>query len=323
MLTTVAMELPTPAILLDRLPDLAATDFALACARVVPSVRRIPLGSGEAEEIALRRGWKPLVRQLLDAADVERKQADFARDGFVTRIGQRFLVQGTGRIDRFPNARSGPGVERVLLFAGRERERVDEAAEIERAVPSRDERLGKLLGFPACCIRAFVETERPRETMQLLHRAQAHTAGRGDALLNVTDLRVFHYLPWIPCSFRCAPAIEYATRLERYLREHHAMFAEQVRATLRATRLILHADVQLALRGTWNETGDTYRVERAVPAAQFHPPGVQLGADEVHAVARLLVAVERSGSIRRAGGYLAIDGVNDAALASALLLEFE
>jgi hypothetical protein len=315
------MDEPSAATLRDRLPALAPDELERALALAQPRRPGPPLGSAEAEAIALRNGWKPVLREMLDESQLDARRAAFEREGFETSLGQRFVTHAAGRIDRSGTRKADGGTERVVLFVGRDENALREAAQLERDATLNDRRLGELLGYPRCCVDAFVGTPRPRTAMQLLRAAQRRTVGLGDALLDVADLRAFHFVPWTPCTFRCAPSIEYAARIDAWLGRHHPEFARDVRVRLRATRLVLHADVQIAIRGHWES--DVFVVERAVPASQFHPPNVRLPPESYEATARLLVALQRAGSLRRLDDTLAIDGLDPRALERALLLEFE
>jgi hypothetical protein len=195
----------------------------------------------------------------------------------------------------------------VALFAGRDRAMLERAVATEQSDVADDRTLGELLGFPPCCIERFLSVAPPRETMALLRAAQC-------------DLRQFHYLSWIPCSFRCEPSMEYARRIEAWLKRRDSAFADRVRAASSASRLLLHPDVQLSMRGTWR--GDRFEIESAWPTSRDHHPDVRLSDDAREAVARLQLAVERAGAVERSGAKLSIEGVDPACLRGALLVEF-
>src|SRR5204862_8206134 len=96
-----------------------------------------------------------------------------------------------------------------VLYVGRDPERVRAAvrAEVDSA---EEETVGRLLGYPRCCVAAFLELMAPRRNMHLHRLALANSAGPGHPRTNLLDLGVFHYLSWVPCSYRCPPSIAYA-----------------------------------------------------------------------------------------------------------------
>lgn len=312
------MPAPTSASLRDALPRPDEATLESALARVAPVGVRPPFGSGEAEEIALRRGWKPVVRQLLRGDQLERKRVGFEREGFFTAVGNMTVVRGAGAIGKHKGM--AQSIPRTPFFVGRDAARVEEAAAIERVERGDDRVLGTLLGFPSCCIEAFMQVPRPRGTMMLLHASNLATHGPGDYRLNVCDLRLFHFLPWIPCSFRCEASIAYASQLEAYVAAREPAFAIRTREALSAARLVLHPDVQLSMRGA--RQSNRFVIESVWPSARDHHPDVHLDADTREAVARLLVAVERASEIDLSGPTLAIAGIAAAPLADSLLVEF-
>lgn len=307
----------------DALPRPDAMTLASALDEVAPwATYRTPIGSGEAEEIALRRGWKPVLRQILAADQAQFARARFERDGFLTLRMEADTISSTTGSSRYRHVDGERTAGRVILFVGRDASGLAAAAGAEQRAGKGDAELGAILGFPSCCIEAFVRVPQPRPTVALLRAALAQTSGPGDFRLNVCELRMFHYLSWIPCSFRCPRSVEYASRIETELRTEHPAYAAVVAGRLSATRLFLHPQVQLSMRG--RTSGRTFVVDSVWPSVHDLPPDVRLDSEAREATARLLVAVRSAGVIRRSLlGALGIPGVARTSVHDALLIPFD
>ncbi|WP_236516959.1 DUF483 domain-containing protein [Sandaracinus amylolyticus] len=291
------------------LPD--APERARSAVRARPIV--YALGSGEADEVALCAGIKPLLRQVVRDADVAATRARFEALGLVVRdaVHRVETASTRGRV----------------LFVGRDARRVEEAVRVE-AAPEHDHELGRLLGYPRCCVEAYLAVPPPRDNLDAIARG-----GVGRARLNVLDLAVFHYVSWIPCSLSCALSSAYADAVASHIAERHAQFLAGrgarpvsrcppgcrhetfVRAiddALGAHRLVLFEDVQLSLRGTIDR--DVLRVAEVWPTARDRHPDARLDDLALEAVARLLVLVERAERVAVIDGVLSLD---DRAIVSA------
>ncbi len=283
-----------------------------------------PLGSGEADTIALLAGDKPLVRQLLDAGSLSRARIRFAELGLVSEAApasKSFAVR--------------PG--RTVIFFGRDASIVREAARLESRA-EHDEELGRLLGYPSCCIAAYLEAPLPRDNLALYRAAFVHTGAEEAAgRLNGLDLGVFHWISWLPCSFACAPSLAFANAVARAITERHdaalgrnapacapgcahEQFVERIDDALGARRLALHADVQVSMTGA--VSGASVRVERAWPTARDRHPSVPLDPDARDAVARLVTLVRRAREVAIHDGALHVDGEPIVKAAEVVLVPF-
>lgn len=315
----------------------------LARARVAAAERPLPypLGSGEADEVALFAGLKPLVRQLLPPDGVAAARARLAP------LGLALAEAATGGT---PVARRGsredPGLR--ALFVARDPALAREAARLE-ASPDHDRELGRLLGYPGCCVEAYLEIPAPRRNAAVASAAWARTreAGRWPrARLNVLDLAVFHYLSWLPCTLACAPSLAYADAVAAHLaRRHgqflgaaagapsepacpsgcrHQAFVADVDAALSAHRLLLLEDVQVSLTGDLE--GGAVRVVRAWATARDRHPAARLEAGALEAVARLQAVIAAGAVVAiepgPAGGVLLVDGRPLLATPDAALVTF-
>lgn len=295
------------------------------------------LGSGEADEVGLYAGFKPLVRQLLSPEALPAVRARFESLGLVVELARH--VEGEG----------GPAGAHVL-FAGRDPRRVHAAARLE-ARPDHDVELGLLLGYPRCCIEAYLAVPPPRGNLDVARAAAARTRaaspgpGRFLPRLNVLDLGVFHYVSWLPCRFDCAPSRAYADAVAHHIARRHGQFVGASRSVavapasacppgcrhqrfvarmdqaLAAHRLLLDESAQLSLTGR-HEDG-TIHVERAWATArdrqQGRPP---LTPETREALARLCALVEAAGAVTLDGPRLRVGGESVAELPGALLVPF-
>jgi hypothetical protein len=313
------------------LPLLDETRLAMARAEAVARPIDYPLGSGQAEELALRMGLKPVIRQVLDDADRAREGARFAALGLVVEEAECALLD-PGVPGEPPRHRPG----RALLV-GRDATRVRAAAACDREVlaiyqrglvgPVETERAtaaareqGRLLGYPPCCVDAFTAAPGPRRNLDVQRRALERTDGRLEPRLNVLDLGLFHYLPWSPCAFDCARSAAWADAVAAHLYRRHRAFAERVDAALGAHRLVLLEDVQVSVAGRFD--GRRLRVERAWPTARDRHPRSLLAPAAAEAAARAAVLVNAGGTIEVLEGALLVNGAAIARTGVACLFPF-
>ncbi|APR79809.1 Hypothetical protein A7982_05156 [Minicystis rosea] len=282
------------------------------------------LGSGESDEVALYAGIKPLIRQVLPAAEIAAARARFGALGL-------HLAEADHRVDL-------ASTQGRVLFVGRDAARVRAAAACE-AAPDHDRELGKLLGYPRCCVEAYLDLPPPRGNGEVAVRAFATTRGSFAPRLNTLDLAVFHYVSWLPCSFSCALSRAFADAVARHIAERHGQFlggaaprvtcppdcrhqrfVRAIDEALSAHRLVLHEDVQVSLRGPFDGTAVT--VQRAFPTARDRHPEATIAGDAREAALRLATLVHDAGTVAVDGDVLVIDGAAVLRSPSALLVPF-
>lgn len=256
---------------------------------------RYPLGSGEAEEVALLARLKPMIRQRLSPERARERREFYRQRGLAT--------------DEIPL----PGLpELTLLIAGWNAPQVEEAADCERDMygeRSTEERiltLGRLLGYPRCCVEGFLEVPGDRENEGLLRAATRRTEGPGDPWLNVLDLHVFHLISWTPCSFRCELSGRYAARVAGLLRPHFRPFLLNIHRALAHARLYLHDRVQISLEGELRPDG--YWPLHALPTARDRSPSSVLDPAAEQDAAHALHAVRNARCIQSQGDLILLDG---------------
>lgn len=155
------------------------------------------------EEVAFAIGLKPVLYLVAPAYDVA---------GIVTRHPRAVVRADRSKIAQHSGERTyGVGDEVAHIFIGDDAEA---AAELWAGDSSRNvERLGALMGYPSCCVRAFAGMASRRINAAFPYVTAARTrafGGRFDALLDVTTTRL---IPFVPCSYDCPRAIAWATRV--------------------------------------------------------------------------------------------------------------
>ncbi|MGM0576056.1 MAG: DUF6918 family protein [Myxococcota bacterium] len=317
---------PTHADVLAQLGELPAEAVSAAAAEVDARSIAYPMGSGEAEEAALVAGLKPVVRQAMPAARVAETR-------------RRLESLGLTVVDAAPGEILGLAPH--LLFAGRDADRVAAAAACEQeAGPGHERRIGALLGYPPCCLEAFLAAPRPRTNVALARRALAATEGPCAGRLNMLDLGVFHYVSWQPCSFDCAPSREYADAVAALIRHEygqavhagapggvrcppgcqHERFVEAIDEALGAHRLWLADDVQVSLTGPFVD--GALEMGRVWPTARDRHPDARLSPEARDAVARVLVVLRRGRRLAVRDGALFVDGARVLRVVNATLFPF-
>jgi len=311
-------------------PQFGGDPEQLAAARVAVAARPIdyPYGSGQAEEVALAAGLKPIIRQYLPLADVAAARARFEAQGYLTRVGD-------GRMNdkRFAGS---------VLHVGRDPRALDASLALDTEGDDNEAFLGQLLGYPECCVDAFLELRAPRRNLQLLALALQRSKGLAAPRLNIMDLGVFHYISWVPCALDCAASLRYADAVAEHVRQLHGRLADQQNATqgprrrpcapgcrhdrfvdaidvaLAAHRLVLFEDVQISLTGSW-QAGELVLAE-VWPTARDRHPGAVLEEPAAEATARLLALLRQAQRISVVDRTLFVDGRPTWASADMLLV---
>lgn len=307
--------------MLAELPDVgdAAMNEAIGAATARPIT--YPLGSGQGEEIALAAGLRPMIRQLLDRRSLEMARARFEKMGLVTGVAPRVYGPTRDGWDDTPDELSedSKGARRAL-FIGRDRGRIEEAIACDLAKTDEGDRdLGRLLGYPRCCVEAFVATSRHRLNTDLYAAAAARTKGTPRPRLNTTDLAVFHYISWSPCAFDCGLTIAYADAVAARMARWTA-FVARIDDALDAHRLVVLDEVQLSVRGAFD--GAALMVREVWPTARDRHPMADLDADSLTAVARVLALVKRAKRLEIGSEGLVLDGAAVPGTRRAMLVRF-
>jgi hypothetical protein len=274
-----------------------------------------PLGSGEAEEVALLAGLKPAIRQLFRPEAIAEARARFTRLGLAVEEVDGLVHASTSstkaRFVRGVVLVVGRDPARVRAIAAREQEQVEVraspaamAAEIDPTARVIEQ--GRELGYPRCCTEAFAALP-SRAGNPAAHRAAvARTVEAPIPRLNTLDLLVFHYVPWVPCRLDCPISARYADAVAARIAARHPRFVEAIDAALGAHRLLALEDVQISIEGRWDGRGVI--ALRAWPTARDRHPSAPLSPKAIEAAARLAAIVEAAGSVEIDDGVILAGG---------------
>jgi hypothetical protein len=222
------------------------------------------IGSAEAELVALARGLKPLVRQVVNLSEAD--------------ATERVLPEGVHAV------RGGARDGRVVLYLARDPSLAHEA--VAQEGHEGNAALGRLLGYPACCVEFFSRRldsplVRRRSNLALARAAAARTRSPV-ARLNALDLHLFHWISWAPCSFDCEPSRAWADTVAAAFLTHDAQGrARTAEGRTQARAFVERVDVLLgAHRVVWGEAqvsvlgerrGRRFVVRDAWPTWRDHP----------------------------------------------------
>ena len=294
-------------ILAEQLPELPDSERASLEARIGEPRTPYPFGSGQGDEIGLRAGLRPMIRELLPEARIPSAIERYARLGFSCEVASTLYGPTTDGWLNETLVTSSP-TTRSAVFVGRDRGALEDAvrAELDRNDAEAITSLGRLLGYPRCCVSAFVETSRERRASELHAAALARTTGRPRARLNGLDLAVFHFVPWSPCSYECPHSLRYADALAERVERVRPAFVASIDRALGRARLMLCSEVQLSIDGAWD--GHAVRVEAIEPTAIDRDPRAPLGAVETSVVARALRWLRGAKTVAVLDERLFVDG---------------
>lgn len=186
----------------------------------------------DREAWELEQGWRQgLRREVASAEAAAQVTADLESRGLYTAVDGG----APGHTLAAPN---------WLVWAARDAQALAHAAQVDRrladalrhgqraASRSAIADLGRWLGYPDCCVRAFAAEADSGDArlVQSLARQQA-VALRPEQNWAVVPLRWMSYLP---CSPQCAVTARRAAAVRLHVEQHHALWAEQSLAVLRS-----------------------------------------------------------------------------------------
>lgn len=142
-------------------------------------------------------------------------------------------------------------VPKQALYISRTQNLTEEARTLDRmGQDSQDDQtaeLGRLLGYPPCCVAAFSRLER-RWPNRL---PMTHSARRSKSFhprLNNAALDRFAYISWFPCRYDCEPSIRLANRAAEALERLNPHIVAAIDATLAMPRLYWNDHTQGVLK---------------------------------------------------------------------------
>jgi hypothetical protein len=267
--------------------------------------RDYPLGCGRGASLAFEAALKPMLRELLEESSIESARARFEHAGFVTELSPlAFGPTRDGWLGTFESRAEAAGDRsrvRRPLYVGRVRSTLREAIDAEVARTADGARtLGRLLGYPRCCVEAFVVA--PDRRASRLWAAAAARSTRFAPRLDVLDHSIFSYIGFFPCRFDCPEALAQADAVAALIARSHPEFVATIDDARAQTRLVLAPEVQLIVE---RRVGSPVAFRAA---ARERDPRVPLDAREVDLTARALARLEGASTCEIEEGALRVDG---------------
>ncbi len=128
--------------------------------------------------------------------------------------------------ERVPLTVEGKGG--VTLYASKSEEILNEL--IEADLSFNDEKIGKIFGYPQCCIDAYNN----RVNKDYILESYKSTKEKFDwKLNNFIQMPNYYLIPHYPCSYDCKESIKLATRILEEIKKEEPAFAEQIERYLK------------------------------------------------------------------------------------------
>ena len=226
-------------------------------------------GRPALEWLAVRSGLKPACRYLIRPEDVTRIAERARVDGLVARVtdAKRFVESFCGE-----GARHGMT---TLVHVGASERAADAAADTElammaachrgeRVAPEQVRALGAALGYPFCCVEAFIPI-RDLSTTAIRFHALQRTQGRVDALLNDT-IEERALVSHAVCRYDCAPSLRYARALFEAFRRADPGAADELLENLTGLVVAFRTGGSLRCASVTNPASSVYRFDRVEEA---------------------------------------------------------
>lgn len=216
------------------------------------------------EWLAVRSGLKPACRNVADpeAADRLVEQARGSGLHALVTKAEDFVAGFCSRLD-LPKATMIVHVARseeaATATAEAERSMIESCRGGARATADQVRALGAALGYPACCIEAFIPV-RDRSNAEIGFHALRRTSGAGSRLLNnIIEERAL--VSHCPCRYDCAPSLRYARALFGELARVHPVGADELERGLGGLVVSLRDEGALQLSVTAPPAAGSYRFE--------------------------------------------------------------
>ncbi len=130
-------------------------------------------------------------------------------------------------------------------------------------------KLGVLLGYPECCVRAFTRAPRQNDA-EILDRLSASLGDTADPLLNFFP-RAVAPIGFVPCSMDCAGALEHAQRTCASMKEHFGVNIQDIRAALEGVVLWFQGPLFLLFKNCTERNAESFEFERVISSAALTP----------------------------------------------------
>jgi len=199
---------------------LEAWERALSAAAVAPLFEAPAAPGGGVpltlEWLAVQAGLKPACRNLVRPAQLDALVPAAAAGGLhLEHTEARAFLTGfrtLGVDDATTIVHAGASRAAALRAADAERAMIDTCAQGARASDAQVRALGAALGYPDCCVEAFLPV-RDLSNAEIRFHALQRTAGPAARLLNDTAVDEQSLVSHCVCRYDCAPSLRYAAAL--------------------------------------------------------------------------------------------------------------
>jgi hypothetical protein len=162
------------------------------------------------EEIAFVQGDKPVLYLVIPQSALEALRNKYPGVTIVCREIPLSIEGATGR--RVYSSESGENMSHTFL--SRDADRAKKAAQMWDEGSSRHaQAIGELLGYPPCCVAAFVALGERGNNAALTYVTAARSRALSAPFAACLNSAIRHVLPCTPCSFGCPRAIHLAERV--------------------------------------------------------------------------------------------------------------
>jgi hypothetical protein len=242
-----------------------------------PPIDELP---SNLEEVAFANDDKPVLYLVVPANEVDALHAKYAGVTIVRREITLSVEHATGR----RVYESDVGEKNAHVFVSKDAALARRAAQLWDEGSSRHAlAIGELMGYPACCVAAFVALGERGNNAALTYVTAARSRALGAAFHAVLNSAVRHVIPCTPCSFGCTRAIAWAERVVNALPEN---VAKSLRRALARPVLYFDESRAIAFEGA-RVAGPMVEYE----SARFLPASAPLGPEEELAERRLFGAL--------------------------------
>ncbi len=229
-----------------------------------------------SELLQLEAGLRAVIkRERIPVSRVAEEATFFSSRGLVAHYDPDWEYGGSAH-DLVDVAGTG----HTSLFVARDRGPAEEALALSQAEagagarPDASGRIGELLGYPRCCIDAWLgglnSPTSPRGPAGIYLDAWQRTDGAFDPRLNRLGAGL-QAISHRPCRYDCAPSIELADRTLAVMDEAAPGVRDRFGADAAQAVVVWSGDRWRSFAGTWE--GDRLRIDRwrGPPAAELAP----------------------------------------------------
>ncbi len=266
--------------------------------------------AGQVHLRAVAAGIRPCGRIVVDTGDAARQEEAMRAVGLRTA---RVSVHEAPRDRDAGSGARGTALDHVFFSRG---DQARAAADLQARFAASQEGsrpmdpaafgrdLGRLLGYPECCIEAFVTAGPDASTSSLLRQAH-HRTRVFHWPLNVLDpVSPFTLIPHLPCRFDCPASLELAARVLDVLDGVFPFLPGAARRALSRTWLWWDATRGAILQGPADPDG--LGAGCGLPDSPLLRPGVRLEPPAQDFVQRVLPALASGDRLRLDGGIVRV-----------------